>query len=355
MDFGAIIMSWYLKNKRDLPWRKTQDPYRIWLSEIILQQTRVQQGLPYYFSFIKKYPDVKRLALAPEDDILKLWQGLGYYSRARNLHSAAKMVVDEFKGIFPGSYAELKKLKGVGDYTAAAISSICYNEVQAVVDGNVYRVLSRIYGIDTPIDSNEGKNIFSDLANELISKKHPADFNQSIMEFGAMQCVPKNPDCGICPFFLHCEARKKDLIHVLPVKSKKTKVTDRYFNYLVLHHEGNIYLSQRKGQDIWKGLFDFPLVETAAPVNEKSLMQTKEWKALFENFPKGVLRTKFEIRNFSEEVKHVLSHQRLHVRFVEIELKNKLNSKKDWLYIKEGELKKFAVPVVVANYIKRKG
>jgi A/G-specific adenine glycosylase len=346
MDFSEIILSWYLKNKRDLPWRKTRDPYKIWLSEVILQQTRVQQGLPYYFSFINKYPDVKKLASAPEDDILKLWQGLGYYSRARNLHAAAKMVVSEFKGQFPASYKELKKLKGVGDYTAAAISSICYDEVQAVVDGNVYRVLSRIYGIDSPIDSNEGKKIFNELANELISKKHPADFNQSIMEFGAIQCVPKNPDCEKCPFVLHCVARKKEMISILPVKSKKTKVTDRYFNYLVLHHKGNIYLKQRNENDIWKGLFDFPLIETDKPVNEKKLMQTKEWKVLFDDL-------KFEIRNYSDEVKHILSHQRLHVRFVEIELKEKLKGK-SWLYIKENELKKFAVPVVIANYITRK-
>ncbi|CAN5849539.1 A/G-specific adenine glycosylase [soil metagenome] len=346
MDFGAIIMSWYLKNKRDLPWRKTQNPYKIWLSEIILQQTRVQQGLPYYFSFINKYPDVKSLAGAAEDDILKLWQGLGYYSRARNLHSAAKMVVNDFNGVFPATYIELKKLKGVGDYTAAAISSICYNEVQAVVDGNVYRVLSRIYGIDTPIDSTEGKKLFNDLANSLISEKHPADFNQSIMEFGAIQCVPKNPPCEKCPFFLHCEARKKDLINVLPVKSKKTKVTDRFFNYLVLHHKGTIYLKQRSGNDIWKGLFDFPLIETGTAVNEKKLMRNKEWAALFKD-------SKFKIQNYSEEIKHILSHQRLYVRFVEIQLGKKMNVK-EWLSVKEEELKKFAVPVVIANYIASK-
>jgi A/G-specific adenine glycosylase len=344
MDFSAIIMSWYVKNKRDLPWRKTQDPYKIWLSEVILQQTRVQQGLPYYFSFVKKYPDVKKLAGAPESDILKLWQGLGYYSRARNLHSAAKTVVNDFKGKFPGSYAELKKLKGVGDYTAAAISSICYNEVQAVVDGNVYRVLSRIFGIDSPIDSNEGKKIFNALANELISKKHPAEFNQAIMEFGAMQCVPKNPDCEICPFFLHCVARKKNLVSVLPVKSKKTKVTDRYFYYLVMRHNGNVYLKQRKGKDIWEGLFDFPLIETDKAVSEKQLAQTKEWKALLGDVD-------FILHHYSPEIRHILSHQKLHVRFIEIELKKKIKLPEGTLYIKENELKKYAVPVVVANYI----
>lgn len=346
MDFSAIIISWYVKNKRDLPWRKTQDPYKIWLSEVILQQTRVQQGLPYYFSFVNKYPDVKKLAQAPESDILKLWQGLGYYSRARNLHSAAKTVVRDFKGKFPGSYAELKKLKGVGDYTAAAISSICFNEVQAVVDGNVYRVLSRIFGIDAPIDSTEGKKTFNALANELISQKHPAEFNQAIMEFGAMQCVPKSPACEICPFFVHCEARKKKLVPALPVKAKKTKVTDRYFYYLVIRHNGNVFLKQRREKDIWQGLFDFPLIETDQPVNEKQLLKTKEWKALFND-------SKFEIRNYSPEIKHILSHQKLHVRFIEIETGKKLKMPAGTLYIKEKELKKYAVPVVVASYIEK--
>lgn len=347
MDFSAIIISWYVKNKRDLPWRKTQDPYKIWLSEVILQQTRVQQGLPYYFSFVNKYPDVKKLAQAPESDILKLWQGLGYYSRARNLHSAAKTVVSDFKGKFPGSYAELKKLKGVGDYTAAAISSICFNEAQAVVDGNVYRVLSRIFGIDTPIDSTEGKKTFNTLANELISKKHPAEFNQAIMEFGAMQCVPKNPACGVCPFFVHCEARKKNLVSVLPVKAKKTKVTDRYFYYLVIRHKGNVFLKQRREKDIWQGLFDFPLIETDQPVSEKKLAQTKEWKALFED-------SALEIRNYSPEIKHILSHQKLHVRFIEIETGKKIKMPAGTLYIKEKELRKYAVPIVVANYIEKR-
>ncbi|HET6991663.1 MAG TPA: A/G-specific adenine glycosylase, partial [Bacteroidia bacterium] len=193
MDFDGIILSWYLKNKRDLPWRNTRDPFRIWLSEVILQQTRVQQGLPYYYSFVKKYSTINKLAAAPEDEVLKLWQGLGYYSRGRNLHFTAKQIVSHYKGVFPQTFDELKKLKGVGDYTAAAISSFCFGEVQAVVDGNVYRVLSRIFGIETPIDSTAGKKEFRELAGELISKKHPGEFNQALMEFGAIQCVPKNP------------------------------------------------------------------------------------------------------------------------------------------------------------------
>lgn len=345
MDFGQILLSWYTKNRRDLPWRKTRDPYKIWLSEVILQQTRVQQGLPYYLAFVKKYPDVKKLATAPEDEVLKLWQGLGYYSRARNLHAAAKMVVKDFGGKFPENYEALRKLKGVGDYTAAAIASISFNERKAVVDGNVYRVLSRIFGIEEAIDSTKGKKIFTELANELISEKHPADHNQSIMEFGALQCIPKNPDCKNCPFVLHCHARKKKIIHLLPFKSQKTKVTDRWFYYLVIRHKGSIYLKQRKEKDIWQGLFDFPLIEMKEKTGEKKLMQSKEWKSFFGN-------EKIAVRNFSEEIKHILSHQKLHTRFIEIELTKKVKGQKGWLYIKEKELKKYAVPVVIANYLR---
>jgi A/G-specific adenine glycosylase len=344
MDFSQILLSWYVKNRRELPWRQTRDPYKIWLSEVILQQTRVNQGLPYYLAFIKKYPDVKKLASAPEDEVLKLWQGLGYYSRARNLHGAAKMVVKDFGGKFPENFEGLRKLKGIGDYTAAAIASISFNERKAVVDGNVYRVLSRIFGIENAIDSTEGKKIFSKLADELISAKFPADHNQAIMEFGALQCVPKNPDCENCPFVLHCYAQKKKSVHLLPVKAKKTKVTDRFFYYLVMHHQGHIYLKQRAEKDIWKGLFDFPLIETKIKLSEKKLMQSKEWKAVFGE-------EKIVVKNFSGEIKHILSHRKLHVRFIEIELSRKLK-RKDWLYIKEKELKKYAVPVVIANYIR---
>jgi A/G-specific adenine glycosylase len=350
MDFASIIISWYRQNKRDLPWRKTHDPYLVWLSEVILQQTRVQQGLSYYKAFEKKYSTIKKLAEAPEKDILKLWQGLGYYSRARNLHHAAKNVMNDFGGKFPDNYADLKKLKGVGDYTAAAISSFCFNEVQPVVDGNVYRVLSRIFGIETPIDSTTGKKEFRELAAELISKKNPADFNQAVMEFGALQCVPKNPDCGKCPFVQYCGARKKNLISVLPIKSKKTKVTDRYFYYLVINGGGNIYLKQRTENDIWKNLFDFPLIETPKEFSLKKLMQTKQWELIFGTG--RIVGREMVVQNFSEEVKHILSHQRLHVRFLEIELKKKLPVGKEFVLVKGKELKKFAVPVVIANYLK---
>lgn len=347
MDFASIISFWYSKNKRDLPWRNSSDPYKIWLSEVILQQTRVQQGLPYYTSFVKNYPNVKKLASAPEAEVLKLWQGLGYYSRARNLHAAAKMVAGEYKGKFPQTYTELLKLKGVGEYTAAAIASFAYNEAQAVVDGNVYRVLSRIFGIETAIDSPAGKKEFRELAQELIDKRNPGTFNQAIMEFGALYCVPKNPDCENCPFVLHCEARKKKAVDRLPYKAGKTKVTDRYFYYLVLQHKGHVYMKQRTEKGIWQGLHDFPLIETQQKFSQKELMKSAEWEKLFAG-------QEFELQGFSEEHRHILSHQRLYVRFITLELKKKMpvSVSKDWMYVKEADLKKHAVPVLIEKFLK---
>lgn len=343
MDFAGIIVGWYRLNKRALPWRETRDPYKIWLSEVILQQTRVQQGLSYYEAFVKKYPTVKALAAAPEDEVLKLWQGLGYYSRARNLHAAAKHVATAQKGTFPPDYQGLRKLKGVGDYTASAIASICYGEAQPVVDGNVYRVLSRIFGISTPIDSTTGKKEFRELAAQLIPEKDPASFNQAIMEFGAMQCVPKSPDCGKCVFVQYCEARKKNLVATLPVKAKKTKVTDRYFYYLVIRHKDEVFIRQRSGKDIWQGLHDFPLIEAKETLTEKKLVMSPEWKAVFgKNSPK--------IKVISPEVKHVLSHQRLYARFVEVET-GKKPAKGEWFGVKEKQLGKYAVPVLIEKYL----
>lgn len=346
MDFAAAIQSWYRKNKRDLPWRQTADPYKIWLSEVILQQTRVQQGLPYYNAFVKKYPDAGSLAAAPETDVLRLWQGLGYYSRARNLHAAAKTVAAEHKGRFPKTYAELLKLKGIGEYTAAAIASFCFGEAQAVVDGNVYRVLSRFFGIGTPIDSPAGKKEFRALAQELIDRRNPGNFNQALMEFGALQCVPKNPDCENCPLVLHCQARKKKLVNKLPFKAGKTKVRDRYFYYLVFRHKGNVYLKRREEKDIWQGLHDFPLIETEAKLSEKELMKSPEWKALFGSAP-------YQLQDFSGEYRHLLSHQRLHVRFISIALREKLPARisRNWMYIPEKELDRHALPALIVKFL----
>ena len=233
MDFSNSLIKWYLQNKRDLPWRNTIDPYFIWLSEIMLQQTRVAQGMPYFFAFTEAFPTVFDLAKASEQEVLKLWQGLGYYSRARNLHKTAQYVAFELDGKFPDNYKALLSLKGVGDYTAAAIASFSYNEVVPVVDGNVFRVLSRVFDIEADISQPASKKIFQELAMELMPKDHPAIFNQAIMEFGALQCVPKNPDCTICVMNDGCLALKMDKVNQLPVKLKKTKVTNRFFNYFI--------------------------------------------------------------------------------------------------------------------------
>ena len=318
-NFSKKLIDWYLQNKRELPWRKTQDPYRIWLSEIILQQTRVEQGMPYYFNFVEAYPDIKALANAPEDAILKLWQGLGYYSRARNLHATAKKVALDFNSEFPNTYAEIKKLKGIGDYTASAIASICFDEAEAVVDGNVYRVLSRVFGIDTPIDSTSGKKEFKALAQQLIDPKDPATFNQAVMEFGATQCKPKNPYCLHCPFQQDCAAYASGKINELPVKQGKTKVRDRYFNYvIVLGPSGETVLTQRDKKGIWRGLFEFPLLETEKPLNESGFRESVK-KLKLPGVSSAVLIEELDVESLvaltPEAIIHKLSHQKLHVHF----------------------------------------
>ncbi|MGZ4118512.1 MAG: A/G-specific adenine glycosylase, partial [Bacteroidia bacterium] len=277
-QFSGKIISWYNKNKRDLPWRNTKDAYLIWLSEIILQQTRVEQGMAYYLKFASNFPTIKHLAKADNDKVMKLWQGLGYYSRARNLHTTAQIVADKYKGKFPDTYEDILSLKGIGDYTAAAIASFAFNKARAVVDGNVYRVLSRVFGIETPIDSSKGKKEFYALANELIDKKNPALFNQAIMELGAIQCKPVNPDCSVCPLNNMCFAFAKKRIADFPVKEKKTKVRDRYFNYIVLNYKGKTAINKRGAKDIWHNLHDFPLIETAKELTEEEFLRSSEWK-----------------------------------------------------------------------------
>ena len=259
-EFSQILEDWYAQNGRyDLPWRQTDDPYLIWISEIILQQTRVAQGYDYYQRFAERFPDVFSLANAEEDEVLKMWQGLGYYSRARNLHCAAKSVAEA--GKFPESYDGVRRLKGIGDYTAAAICSFAYRQPHAVVDGNVYRVLSRIFGIETPIDSTEGKKQFAELAHELLDKKNPHIYNSAIMDFGALQCVPKSPDCTVCPFARRCLALQNNTVVELPIKAKKTAVTNRYFVYVYIEDGKNLLLHRRGAGDIWQGLYEPYLIE----------------------------------------------------------------------------------------------
>lgn len=306
--FSRSLVSWYKQNKRDLPWRGEKDPYKIWLSEIILQQTQVAQGLGYFERFVEKYPTVGQLATAPEDEVLKLWQGLGYYSRARNLHHSAKTIVKDFKGKFPNIFLNIRSLKGIGDYTAAAIASFAFNLPHAVVDGNVYRLLARVFGIDTPIDRGPGKKQFSELAARLLDEKNPGIHNQAIMEFGSQYCKPVNPDCPNCVFNSRCRAFAEKRVHELPVKVKKTKIRARYFNYLVVSDKkGRIIVNKRKESDIWKGLYEFCLLETDKEKELKELMKQKEFHTY--------CAPGFTIKHASKTYKHILSHQHLYARF----------------------------------------
>lgn len=341
MSFAHKILNWYHIHHRDLPWRQTREPYKVWLSEIILQQTRVAQGMPYYLRFVEAFPTVRDLAKAPEEQVLRLWQGLGYYSRARNLHQSAKMVVEDFDGEFPKTFKGLKSLKGVGDYTASAIASFCFDEPEPVVDGNVYRVLSRYFGVDMAIDSTQGIKYFKELAREVMDREHIRDYNQGIMEFGAIQCTPKKPYCTSCPLQESCTALKENIVDVLPVKQNKTKVRNRHFNYLVLlDAKENTILEQRIGKGIWQNLYQFPLIESKKRllaeelnqiIKEKELIPEQESLSLYNNEP----------------IVHKLSHQHLYTHFWII---------KTSCILKEGiawkETGNFPVPVLIADFIK---
>jgi A/G-specific adenine glycosylase len=342
VQFSKTLITWYLHNKRDLPWRGINNPYFIWLSEIILQQTRVAQGTPYYYAFTEAFPTIDDLASADEETVLKLWQGLGYYSRARNLHSAAKYVVNELEGVFPNTYSEILKLKGVGDYTASAIASICFDEPTAVVDGNVYRVLSRCFGINTAINSTSGIKEFKSLAQKLIDPRDPATYNQAIMEFGARHCVPQNPDCTGCVFNDGCSAFRRNKVGALPVKLKKTKVRNRYFNFLVpLTDDKKTLLKQRKGKGIWQNLYEFPLVETAHEVDETALLSEENFRSIINEWDIDSVSLYNEVA-----ITHKLSHQHLHTRFWIVILKSELDQMQTIREVKEK-----AVPVLIGNFI----
>ena len=343
MNFSNILIKWYLQNKRDLPWRKTADPYHIWLSEIMLQQTRVAQGTPYFFAFTQEFPTVFDLANASEEQVLKLWQGLGYYSRARNLHKTSQYVANELNGVFPANFKDLLQLKGVGEYTAAAIASFSYNEAVPVVDGNVFRVLSRYFDVESDISLPATKKEFTELAYELMPKDNPAIFNQAIMEFGALQCVPKSPDCSICVFNESCAALQKKKVSVLPVKSKKLKVTNRFFNYLILEDVlGNTLIQKRTDKGIWHNLYEFPLIETTEIVDFNVVS-----KAVRNDiFPSYTILSVEECNETT--VVHKLSHQHLHIQFWKVKIaqiiENGLNA---------SELKTFPFPIVIYNFIEK--
>lgn len=351
MKFSTKIIRWYKKNKRDLPWRKTTDPYKIWLSEIILQQTRIDQGLEYYLKLSSNYPDINSLAKATEEQVLKLWQGLGYYTRARNMHSTANIIVEKYHGQFPENYSDIIKLKGIGDYTAAAIVSFAYNMAYPVVDGNVFRLVSRIYGIKTPINSTKGKKEIYEIALDLIDKKQAGEFNQAIMEFGALQCKPHNPDCNICIFKSDCKAFNNKMISEIPVKINKIKIRKRYFHYLLFSYNENIYLNKRTTNDIWKNLYDFPHVEVDhfipnITINEEIANHFK------------VAKDQIQIQNISDEYKHILTHQRISARFYNIPFQDqmlfhKINSLNgnQFICINKETIKQYPLPRLIDKYL----
>lgn len=314
-SISATFIQWYEQHKRDLPWRDTDDAYNIWISEIILQQTRVNQGLDYYYRFVERFPDVQNLSAASEDEVLKYWQGLGYYSRARNLHKAAQQVVSQFDGKFPDQYADVLSLSGVGEYTAAAICSFAYNLPFAVVDGNVFRVLSRLFGINTPIDSGQGKKEFKLLAEELLDKKHPGQHNQAIMEFGALQCTPVSPVCETCPLSAQCIALATGNIAALPVKTQKVKTRARYFNYLFIKYKDKTYLQRRTDNDVWKNLYEFPLIEADRLLEESEILQ----HSYFSNITAGI-NSEISMSLLSAPLKHVLTHQQIYAQCFIVEI-----------------------------------
>ncbi len=342
MAFSQIILKWYHENKRELPWRKTKDPYKIWLSEIMLQQTRVAQGLPYYHKFLDAFPTVFDLAAAPEEKVLKLWQGLGYYSRARNLHATAKTIVEQYDGQFPDTYEGLKCLKGVGDYTASAIASICFNIPEPVVDGNVYRVLSRYYGVELAINSTEGVKYFKKLAREVMDSRNIADYNQGIMEFGAVQCAPKNPDCHGCPLKAGCKSLQDNKVHLLPIKQGKTKLRNRYFNYLVyLDNEENTIIEQRSERGIWQNLYQFPLLESEKEIDVDEIQKrTRDLDGL-------PIWSSVHLYN-EKPIVHKLSHQHLHTKFWILRTEGAMLDSKSW-----DAVQTFPVPVLIADFIQR--
>lgn len=343
MSFSHELVLWYQQNKRDLPWRNTTDAYVIWLSEIILQQTRVEQGTPYFNRFLERYPDVKSFAAATEDEILKLWQGLGYYSRGRNMLQTARLVQQNHNGTFPETYDQLIKLKGIGEYTASAIASFSANEAKAVVDGNVYRVIARYLGIDEPINSTNGKKVFQAAANELLDMKNPGLHNQAMMEFGAIICKPKNPACGICPVRTGCYAFTHNAVNSLPVKLNKIKIRERYFNYFLIIEGDKVLVNKRGPADIWANMYDLPLIETSALLTPDELFNHP---GVIDFFGAGL-----KITEISLVKKHVLTHQRLYVRLVRLKSRP-VKQKDEWFYIPVEKLKELALPKIVFVFIK---
>ncbi|MEI6124552.1 MAG: A/G-specific adenine glycosylase [Bacteroidota bacterium] len=350
MNFSNTLIGWYRINKRTLPWRFTNNVYFIWVSEIILQQTRVEQGTSYYHKFIETFPDIASLANAKEEEVLKVWQGLGYYTRARNMHAAAKQVVENFNGVFPHSYDQIIKLKGIGKYTAAAVLSFAYNLPYPVMDGNVKRLITRYFGIKNDISLAETEKIIYKKLNQLIDQNNPADFNQAIMEFGALYCKPGIPECSNCVFSKQCKAYIRNEVSQIPYNPTKTKIRQRFFYYIVPVYRSAktiyTYIERREKKDIWKNMYEFPLIEflSSTPIN--SVANSDEFKAIIANSP-------YKILSCSDVVIHKLSHQHIYAQFIQIELKNELTNAK-LIKVDKAEIKEYPISRLIEQYLLNK-
>lgn len=345
MKISDILARWYDDHKRDLPWRKTKDPYAIWVSEIVLQQTRVVQGIDYYHNFMNRFPDLQSLTDAKIEEVLRVWQGLGYYSRARNMHAAAGQMIMDHGGKFPSSYGEMLKLKGIGPYTAAAIASIAFNEPRAVVDGNVHRLIARLFGLFEPPGLAGAKCGICRQAEALLDQSKPGLHNQAVMEFGALVCTPANPSCRSCPLQKYCAAFGNNQVKELPVRSKKIKQKQRYFHYLIMHSGNRILIRQRTGKDIWQHLFEFPLIETPRPISPGRLMESPSWQQIFMHGGGKPIRV-------SKIIRHILTHQVIHAKFYHLEYFPADNEfKSSFQEVPLSEIGNYPVPKLIENYL----
>lgn len=345
---NEAIYEWYDINRRDLPWRRVSDPYLVWISEVILQQTRISQGLPYYVRFVSRFPDIQTLAEAPEDVLMKTWEGLGYYSRARNLQAAAKILVERNNGVFPGSYEAIRSLPGIGEYTAAAVASISFGLPYPAIDGNVVRLLSRYFGVTEPVDKSSGAGILRELAIRLLNGTNPGYHNQAFMEFGALCCIPANPGCLSCPLHSSCAAWAGNMVEILPVKSKKKKKIRRYF-YFYLFEDGNqVVIQKREQNDIWKNLYQFPMIESTGELSDTEIITASAGLKITGRMPAL-------LKGISRSYKHELTHQQILARFIRISSHFPQKMKDHYIVINKKEICKFALPALISNFLTENG
>lgn len=344
LNISKLLFEWYTLNKRDLPWRSTKDPYKIWISEIILQQTRINQGIHYYRRFTERFPDIFSLAVATEQEVLKYWEGLGYYSRARNLHATAQFIKENYNGIFPKDYTSLLKLKGIGEYTAAAIASFAWNLPYPAIDGNVFRFLSRLFAISEPINTSTGKKYFMNQAWKLINPHQPGLFNQATMEFGALQCVPSSPDCSICPFNSICLAHLTDSVAQFPVKKRELKIKELHLSYFHIFDEEHLLIYKR-GKGIWENLFEFPVIESEHPLSFDQLIQHPLFKNIFPD------NKSLDFKCIIEKKKHILSHRILYATFYQVYIKNGIKSSESFIKIKTDNVVQYPFHRLMKHYL----